>query len=164
MRYQLGNGITASLAPSRSPPVEISICVRFDSAALYELVAQLVEQRPFKAWVLGSSPSELTTPARPRPHFQAFQAPLRLFGCGFWWRIGAEIKMTGEPESDSPSGEPQLNSEIEWKAALRELVKAYEGLLKQFEETFIQSDLENTEAFRDFVDAWGKFFEKIIVV
>jgi hypothetical protein len=26
-----------------------------------ELVAQLVEQRPFKAWVLGSSPSELTT-------------------------------------------------------------------------------------------------------
>src|SRR6266567_6473155 len=31
-----------------------------------ELVAQLVEQRPFKAWVLGSSPSELTTP--PGPH------------------------------------------------------------------------------------------------
>ena len=27
-----------------------------------ELVAQLVEQRPFKAWVLGSSPSELTKP------------------------------------------------------------------------------------------------------
>ena len=26
-----------------------------------ELVAQLVEQRPFKAWVLGSNPSELTT-------------------------------------------------------------------------------------------------------
>ncbi len=28
-----------------------------------ELVAQLVEQRPFKAWVLGSIPSELTTHA-----------------------------------------------------------------------------------------------------
>jgi hypothetical protein len=28
---------------------------------MFELVAQLVEQRPFKAWVLGSSPSELTT-------------------------------------------------------------------------------------------------------
>ncbi len=27
-----------------------------------ELVAQQVEQRPFKAWVLGSNPSELTTP------------------------------------------------------------------------------------------------------
>jgi hypothetical protein len=26
-----------------------------------ELVAQLVEQRPFKAWVLGSNPSGLTT-------------------------------------------------------------------------------------------------------
>ena len=32
----------------------------FEEAALNELVAQLVEQRPFKAWVLGSSPSELT--------------------------------------------------------------------------------------------------------
>lgn len=72
--------------------------------------------------------------------------------------------MTSEPESDSSSGEAQLNSEIEWKAALRKLVNAYEGLLKNFEETFIQSDLENTEAFRDFIDAWGKFFEKIIVI
>ena len=36
-------------------------CVSFERAALNELVAQLVEQRPFKAWVLGSSPSELTT-------------------------------------------------------------------------------------------------------
>jgi hypothetical protein len=35
----------------------------FEEAALNELVAQLVEQRPFKAWVLGSSPSELTTPS-----------------------------------------------------------------------------------------------------
>ena len=26
-----------------------------------ELLAQLVEQRPFKAWVLGSSPRQLTT-------------------------------------------------------------------------------------------------------
>lgn len=32
-----------------------------EEAVLNELVAQLVEQRPFKAWVLGSSPSELTT-------------------------------------------------------------------------------------------------------
>jgi hypothetical protein len=37
--------------------------VSFELAAFRELVAQLVEQRPFKAWVLGSSPSELTTPA-----------------------------------------------------------------------------------------------------
>jgi hypothetical protein len=29
---------------------------------LWELVAQLVEQRTFNAWVLGSIPSELTTP------------------------------------------------------------------------------------------------------
>jgi hypothetical protein len=35
-------------------------CGNFEKAAR-ELVAQLVEQRPFKAWVLGSSPSELTT-------------------------------------------------------------------------------------------------------
>ena len=31
-----------------------------ESSGLNELVAQLVEQRPFKAWVLGSIPSELT--------------------------------------------------------------------------------------------------------
>src|ERR1700690_1762569 len=36
-------------------------CGNFEGAALNELVAQLVEQRPFKAWVLGSSPSGLTT-------------------------------------------------------------------------------------------------------
>src|SRR5580692_9030901 len=39
--------------------------VNFEVAVLNELVAQLVEQRPFKAWVLGSSPSELTTHLRP---------------------------------------------------------------------------------------------------
>jgi hypothetical protein len=38
--------------------------VSLNKAALNELVAQLVEQRPFKAWVLGSNPSELTTPGR----------------------------------------------------------------------------------------------------
>jgi hypothetical protein len=38
-------------------------CGNFETAALYELVAQLVEHRPFKALVLGSSPSELTTPS-----------------------------------------------------------------------------------------------------
>jgi hypothetical protein len=37
-----------------------SRCVNLESAALNELVAQLVEHRPFKALVLGSSPSELT--------------------------------------------------------------------------------------------------------
>ena len=36
-------------------------CGSFERAAVNELVAQLVEQRPFKAWVLGSIPSELTT-------------------------------------------------------------------------------------------------------
>ena len=36
-------------------------CDNLEEAALFELVAQLVEQRPFKAWVLGSIPSELTT-------------------------------------------------------------------------------------------------------
>ena len=38
-----------------------SRCDNLKEAALIELVAQLVEQRPFKAWVLGSIPSELTT-------------------------------------------------------------------------------------------------------
>lgn len=46
------------------------------SSCLRELVAQSVEQRPFKAWVLGSSPSQLTfnlrrvilkEPKKPRP-------------------------------------------------------------------------------------------------
>ena len=37
-----------------------SPCDNLESAALNELVAQVVEQRPFKAWVLGSNPSELT--------------------------------------------------------------------------------------------------------
>ncbi len=32
-----------------------------------ELVAQLVEQRTFNAWVLGSIPSELTTPQATNP-------------------------------------------------------------------------------------------------
>ena len=35
-------------------------CGSFEVAVLNELVAQVVEQRPFKAWVLGSNPSELT--------------------------------------------------------------------------------------------------------
>ena len=34
---------------------------------LWELVAQLVEQRTFNAWVLGSIPSELTTPQAANP-------------------------------------------------------------------------------------------------
>ena len=42
-------------------------CGSLESAAFNELVAQLVEQRPFKAWVLGSIPSELTTLGRGFP-------------------------------------------------------------------------------------------------
>src|SRR5580692_10198386 len=42
---------------TKKPPA----CVKLESAALNELVAQLVEHRPFMALVLGSSPSELTT-------------------------------------------------------------------------------------------------------
>ena len=56
----------------RYPVQREDTCVSFERAALNELVAQLVEQRPFKAWVLGSSPSELTTPPGRRlpPHFR----------------------------------------------------------------------------------------------
>ena len=82
----------------------------------------------------------------------------RLSGCAMLYG------MSETPLDESSSSAPQLNSEVEMKAALRELVTAYEGLIKQFEETFIQSDLENTEAFRDLMDAWGKLFEKIIVI
>jgi hypothetical protein len=39
-------------------------CGTLNRAALNELVAQSVEQRPFKAWVLGSNPSELTISSR----------------------------------------------------------------------------------------------------
>jgi hypothetical protein len=39
-------------------------CVSLEIAALNELVAQLVEQRPFKAWVVRSNRTELTTPGR----------------------------------------------------------------------------------------------------
>jgi hypothetical protein len=52
-------------------------CGSLDRAALNELVAQLVEQRPFKAWVLGSIPSELTIPTSGRkisPHSLSFPA------------------------------------------------------------------------------------------
>ena len=58
-------------------------CGSFEGAALYELVAQLVEQRPFKAWVLGSIPSELTTLAAdflPRTQFCFTLARLNLPG------------------------------------------------------------------------------------
>src|SRR5580704_6011100 len=40
-----------------------SCCGSLEEAASNELVAQLVEQRPFKAWVVGSNPTELTTQA-----------------------------------------------------------------------------------------------------
>src|SRR3954468_20359840 len=44
------------LSPSRIP--------RRKNAREPEPVAQLVEQRPFKAWVVGSNPPWLTTPLR----------------------------------------------------------------------------------------------------
>jgi len=48
-------------APRRSlPRQQHNLCVSLESAALNELVAQLVEQRPFKAWVVRSSRTELT--------------------------------------------------------------------------------------------------------
>ncbi len=39
---------------------QYSSCVSLEIAALNELVAQLVEQRPFKAWVVRSNRTELT--------------------------------------------------------------------------------------------------------
>ena len=51
----------------------------FEGAALNELVAQLVEQRPFKAWVLGSSPSELTISAAANP--TSLERTFRLLFC-----------------------------------------------------------------------------------
>jgi hypothetical protein len=50
-----------------------SCCGSLKEAVLNELVTQLVEQRPFKAWVVGSIPTELTTQAAlpgPNPHNQ----------------------------------------------------------------------------------------------
>ena len=51
------------LRPSWDAGQKASRCVNLESAALNEFVAQLVEHRPFKALVLGSSPSELTIPS-----------------------------------------------------------------------------------------------------
>ena len=66
------------MAPTREKPP----CDNFESAVLNELVAQLVEQRPFKAWVLGPSPSELTTHnkeiAGSRPDFQKHRCPTKM--------------------------------------------------------------------------------------
>ena len=47
---------TLSASHKRPAP----LCVSFVEVALNELVAQLVEQRPFKAWVVRSSRTELT--------------------------------------------------------------------------------------------------------
>ena len=59
-------------------------CDNLESAVLNELVAQLVEQRPFKAWVLGSSPSELTTlSGRDSP----FNSPSTPFAAGLPCRL-----------------------------------------------------------------------------
>ena len=61
-----------------------SCCGSLKIAALSELVAQLVEQRPFKAWVLGSIPSELTTPGRRAPVSTGLLwGPRRYFGSYF---------------------------------------------------------------------------------
>ena len=46
-------------------------CGSLESAALNELVAQLVEQRPFKAWVVRSSRTELTTSFESRGRYRA---------------------------------------------------------------------------------------------
>src|SRR5512146_2044638 len=74
-RYGLRGGLKAQSPVHRQ---QITACVSFESAALFELVAQLVEQRPFKAWVLGSNPSELTT----RLAAVCFRSkPERPFGC-----------------------------------------------------------------------------------
>ncbi len=43
-------------------PAAVIFMLVLSSGSSRELVAQQVEQRPFKAWVLGSNPSELTTP------------------------------------------------------------------------------------------------------
>ena len=51
----------SALGQAPSKRAETLPCAIFELAALCELVAQLVEHRPFKALVLGSSPSELTT-------------------------------------------------------------------------------------------------------
>src|SRR5579862_1946614 len=53
--------------------------VSFEDSGLSELVAQLVEQRPFKAWVVRSNRTELTT-HRPCLPYPKFLPP-------FWWRL-----------------------------------------------------------------------------
>ena len=55
-------------------------CGTFGISGLYELVAQLVEHRPFKALVLGSSPSELTT--KPLSAANPFRAKLHILDPG----------------------------------------------------------------------------------
>ena len=57
-----------------------------------ELVAQLVEQRPFKAWVLGSNPSELTTPPGRGAHPPFFPRRPRMDTneAGAFWEANAE--------------------------------------------------------------------------
>ena len=52
--------LSASPFAGRACERQARACVSFEEAALNELVAQLVEQRPFKAWVVRSSRTELT--------------------------------------------------------------------------------------------------------
>ena len=47
-----------------------------------ELVAQSVEQCTFNAWVLGSSPSELTTETRQSAWFPGIPGPATIFFSG----------------------------------------------------------------------------------
>ena len=49
-------------------------CDSLELAALNELVAQLVEQRPFKAWVVRSSRTELTTSFESLSRYRAKKA------------------------------------------------------------------------------------------
>ena len=64
-----------------------SPCGSLKVVVMDELVAQQVEQRPFKAWVLGSSPSELTTAARSLDCYR-FPSRISRIGLGCAYRRG----------------------------------------------------------------------------
>src|SRR6266852_5263341 len=57
----------------------VSACVRLSRCGR---VAQLVEQRPFKAWVAGSNPAALTTFAQEFSRERSFALSAQDFACG----------------------------------------------------------------------------------
>jgi hypothetical protein len=69
-------------------------------------------------------------------------------------------------QADAPqSRKDQLGSEVKESIAhLLRVVKAEDGHVKQFDKYISENDLRGSESFRDFIDSWGRFFEKIIVV